>query len=61
MKKFANVALLVTLVFAPAQAQANMDIGQVELDRVAHSAVFEAEPVMYSVHMTNAIGSVPGK
>lgn len=61
MKKFANVALLVALVFAPAQAQANMNIEQVDFDRVAHTSEFEVESAMHSVHTANAIGSVPGK
>lgn len=57
MKKFANVALIVAMVFAPAQVQANMD-GQ--LDRVVHTAEFEAT-AMYDVMPTSvAIGSVPG-
>lgn len=59
MKKFANVALLVTLVFAPAQAQANMNIEPV--DRVAHTSPVEAQAVMFSVNTSNSIGSVPGK
>lgn len=57
MKKFANVALFVTLVFAPAQA--NMGIEPVE--RVAHTAQVEAQTQMFSVNTASSIGSVPGK
>lgn len=58
MKKFANVALIVAMVFAPAQVQANMD-GQ--FDRVAHTAEVEASTTMYDVATASvAIGSVPG-
>ena len=59
MKKFTNIALLVTLVFAPAQAQANMNIEPV--DRVAHTFPVEAQTAMFSVTTSGSIGSVPGK
>lgn len=59
MKKFANIALLVTLVFAPAQAQANMGIES--FDRVAHTSPVEAQTAMFSVTTNSSIGSVPGK
>lgn len=59
MKKFANVALLVTLVLVPTQAQANMGIEPVE--RVAHTAQVEAQTQMFSVNTASSIGSVPGK
>lgn len=58
MKKFANVALLVAMVIAPAQA--GFDSGQD--DRVASTAQVEVVPVSYSIMTTaTAIGSVPNK
>lgn len=58
MKKFTNVALLVAMVIAPAQA--GFDSGQD--DRVASTAQVEVAPVFYStMTMATAIGSVPNK